>query len=51
MKSLLKVHKPDVILEMHVARLPISMPSNTDFYSVENSGIKNFQTNSIYFES
>lgn len=47
MKSLLQPCKPDILVEIHVTRLPISMPLE-NFYSAENSGIKHFQTNSVF---
>lgn len=49
MKSLLQSCKSDILVEIHVARLPISMPLES-FYSAENSGIKHFQTDSVFFQ-
>lgn len=48
MKSLLQSCKSHILVEMHAARLPISTPLES-FCSAQNSGIKHFQTDSVYF--
>lgn len=48
MKSLLQSCKSDILVEIHVARLPISVPLES-LYSEENSGIKHFQRDSVFF--